>query len=436
MTGKWHRRAAHTRRGKDGQIIHVRSSTVFTNPSSTRKGKKAAFRQSCPECGAQIVSVNMKNGGWAHFEGGKGLGRVKHPCFDRGKGLSKRRDKNTTDLFEKQRHEVSDLVVRAFEAALAQYQETTGAAFPTVPRLLIDPDTRFWASAEIRDEGLSITVAEGLVTTISNFWAQESIKGSPNGTRGDMIHTGLVWLMLHEFHHYQLGHFALTNRMRLTEAKDANSFGIAKRVSRTLPPALANIDVDDLPKVEPCLELQADHDATEMLLDAYSPEGWNVIRARTAAISAMMTLIEREDAKRGHVLSSHPKAATRIFQLLGHVTQMPMIETLLADHHAEQGFKPKTPSNAEQSAFNREVVIPAFLDAQHLAHIARADTIGQDLGTAQSFFEDIQVAQLTDKPTFGALKTSGVKQWAVLTRVNETLLAKLKPEVPRDAGTL
>jgi len=42
----------------------------------------------------------MPNGGWGHFEGGKGLGRVKHPCMDRGSGLSKKRDEQTMDMFE------------------------------------------------------------------------------------------------------------------------------------------------------------------------------------------------------------------------------------------------------------------------------------------------------------------------------------------------
>jgi hypothetical protein len=42
----------------------------------------------------------MKRGGWAHFEGGKGLGHVKHPCFNRGEGLGRRRDNETPDLFK------------------------------------------------------------------------------------------------------------------------------------------------------------------------------------------------------------------------------------------------------------------------------------------------------------------------------------------------
>jgi hypothetical protein len=44
---------------------------------------------------------HMKRGGWAHFEGAKGLGRVKHPCFNRGEGLGRRRDNETPDLFDK-----------------------------------------------------------------------------------------------------------------------------------------------------------------------------------------------------------------------------------------------------------------------------------------------------------------------------------------------
>ena len=41
----------------------------------------------------------MPNGGWGHFEGGKGLSRVKHPCFTQGDGLSGR-DTETPDLFD------------------------------------------------------------------------------------------------------------------------------------------------------------------------------------------------------------------------------------------------------------------------------------------------------------------------------------------------
>ncbi len=58
-----------------------------------------AFRHPCPRCGGEILSVHMPNGGWAHFEGGAGLSKVKHPCFDLGAGLGRQRDELTQDLF-------------------------------------------------------------------------------------------------------------------------------------------------------------------------------------------------------------------------------------------------------------------------------------------------------------------------------------------------
>lgn len=48
-----------------------------------------------------MISMRPKHGGWVHFEGAKGLGRIKHPCFHRGEGLSRRRDNDMPDLFEK-----------------------------------------------------------------------------------------------------------------------------------------------------------------------------------------------------------------------------------------------------------------------------------------------------------------------------------------------
>jgi hypothetical protein len=42
----------------------------------------------------------MKKGGWAHFEGARGLGQIKHACLHRGEGLSRRRDNETLDLFD------------------------------------------------------------------------------------------------------------------------------------------------------------------------------------------------------------------------------------------------------------------------------------------------------------------------------------------------
>lgn len=94
----WFKRRAHLRRLANGTTANVRQSWVIKQSSS--KDKKRRYRHECPKCGAQILSVNMPNGGWAHFEGRKGLGRVKHPCLHLGETLSRRRDEKTLDLFE------------------------------------------------------------------------------------------------------------------------------------------------------------------------------------------------------------------------------------------------------------------------------------------------------------------------------------------------
>jgi hypothetical protein len=78
----------------------VCESWEFRQSANKAKKKKKNYRRPCPDCGAEILSVPMPNGGWGHFEGGKGLGGVKHPCMDRGSGLSKKRDDQTIDMFE------------------------------------------------------------------------------------------------------------------------------------------------------------------------------------------------------------------------------------------------------------------------------------------------------------------------------------------------
>jgi hypothetical protein len=97
MTERWHYRKAHNRRLVTGRTISVRSGWVLRG--SQRRCKGASFKRACPICGAPILSVGMPRGGWVHFEGRKGLTRIKHPCLHLGDGLSGRRDENTPDLF-------------------------------------------------------------------------------------------------------------------------------------------------------------------------------------------------------------------------------------------------------------------------------------------------------------------------------------------------
>ena len=98
MKSLWIHRRPHQRRSKSGGTTFVRQTWELRLERSKRRSQ--AYRHTCPDCGTAVVSVHMKSGGWAHFEGAKGLGRVKHPCLHRGEGLSRRRDSETPDLFD------------------------------------------------------------------------------------------------------------------------------------------------------------------------------------------------------------------------------------------------------------------------------------------------------------------------------------------------
>lgn len=97
MEGRWIKRRAHSRRLLTGTTVFVRESWVFIFREVA--GKKRRYRSPCPRCGAGILTMRMRNGGWAHFEGGEGLSRIKHPCFDRETVTAKREDDRTIDLF-------------------------------------------------------------------------------------------------------------------------------------------------------------------------------------------------------------------------------------------------------------------------------------------------------------------------------------------------
>ena len=98
MALRFFRRRAHRRRLTHGKVVDVRECWVpqYENEESNN----SSYRHPCPCCGAEIISVHLPNGGWAHFEGGRGLGRVKHPCMHVGEKMGSGSDNLTLDLFQ------------------------------------------------------------------------------------------------------------------------------------------------------------------------------------------------------------------------------------------------------------------------------------------------------------------------------------------------
>lgn len=82
MTTQWVYRRAHFRISKSGNLVFVRSSSALCGKATSKLHRRGGKK--CPVRGAKIQSVHMPNGSWAHFEGARGLGRMKHPCLHIG----------------------------------------------------------------------------------------------------------------------------------------------------------------------------------------------------------------------------------------------------------------------------------------------------------------------------------------------------------------
>ncbi|MEP1964452.1 hypothetical protein [Tateyamaria sp.] len=107
---------------------------------------------------------------------------------------------------------------------------------------------------------------------------------------------------------------------------------------------------------------------------------------------------------------THPKAATRIFQLLGHVNDMWSIGALLNDD---------LPDAERIQAFSKEVILPSYFDAIELAKSAEVTNLIHDLGDPEIFFADIAHTKLG---RWDQLQTVGGKEWAELKDANEQIL--------------
>lgn len=302
-----------------------------------------------------------------------------------------------------------------------------GAPVLCVPTLEVVEDGTLWALIEAEGVHLALLVSRGTaehVAALADRLCEQ--QEAPCRDADHLSHLSLTWLMLHEIQHAELNHFDIAGCHCLAETYRAHAFAVARRQSER-PEHLAGFTEAELIMVEPCLEMQADHDAIELLLDAYGPEGWDLLRQRAAAVSLMMVLIEREDAKSSPSYSSHPKAATRIFQLLGHITEMPILPARFkAEARRETVIDPDDlPSQEEMQAFQHEVVLPVFHDAVRIAELAGATSIQQDLGNAADFFADVETAKRLGSAGQAQMRTAGGRQWAELVDFNAVLLDRL-----------
>lgn len=289
-----------------------------------------------------------------------------------------------------------------FETALADWMhvgsQKFGIPISSVQLELVD-DTSFWVSLTHDADFTLLQVSKGVKLQIDRLTAAKNIL-SPIEC---ILRYAAGFLVFHELGHIALGHF-----------KMAECFGIAQRSSTIRTPLnVVPSEVNSLFSL--CLEMQADHQATDLLLGPYSTDGQLDVRSKVLAISGMMMLIELQDNKNGAEGRTHPKAATRVFQLFGHLAEMPLVQAHLQQDPSQ------IPSEDELQAFARDVTIPCFFDAIQLAQAAGAASTASDLGSPEDFFKDLEIAKLGDPTRYTEFKTQGAQEWAKLWPCNEAL---------------
>ncbi len=343
--------------------------------------------------------------------------------------------------FQNSNHsKIHERLTTALSSAIEQFELITGQSFEHDLTFEVTRDDGFWALAQPFGEGIQIRVSTGAVHAIDRLWQEvwgANILLVSEGKRTQnyrgIEHTptrladfSLLWLLLHELMHIVMGHVDLLDGAALVETASARKF-TDKAAPDAIINALQQIPDMDKPFVHRCVELQADSEATDILLEVYSDEQWGELRARAASIFVVMALIERENDKSDIRGITHPKAATRFFTLLAHLFQM----WLYPNAELEQGDEslmvstPEAPDPEEFEKYASEVLIPAVNDALIISEAAGAKSFLAGIGDHVAILHDISTVQYVQDLSADTLKTGAAKEWLELMGANQRIMAAL-----------
>ena len=309
--------------------------------------------------------------------------------------------------------------------ALTMYEEAAGEPFPVPARLTVVDRPDFAASVAGADG--RIRISTGVVLRLDELWSRLWESGPPGDAHGEAspaerADLSLAWLLLHELMHVRLQHHRLLTGARLVEVGAPD-----EAAPEPTTEAQAFLDPKDRARLRRCLELQADDDATRAFLGDYGEAGADGFRARALAIFAVMALIERENARRGHRNVSHPAALTRLFMLMA--TMMTIWGDadadrdnrddghtyIAADSLPEDGFE----------AYQEAVLRPLLQDASLLVSAAGATGFIDDLENEGALFRDLHAAMFEPALSPDRFATQAAREWLDLAPTNQKILRHL-----------
>jgi len=327
-----------------------------------------------------------------------------------------------------------------FSAALlkvsARYQERVGEAFHVPVTVSPIETSAFWAVGYPVKDGLKLDVTTGVLERIHTVWEkalalsdtlppeqQIALLGRPDHA----VETSFSWLLQHELNHHAIGHFSYLDGMGLAEGNSPHGLGVVQRTGKQKKPKPHGLSDHKLADLHMCLELQTDHDAIDIVVGAYSAENWPLFRYYAICILVVMFIIEAEERQLDEPLRHHPLAATRLFQLIGHLVELPTIPAIKRAHREGLDHLPAEylPTADELVAYRAEVAVPVMAASQIIAEACGIPDAWNDVGSAEDFFADIDAITLDQADSPSDFRTKGAKQWAELKVINTDLLKKL-----------
>ena len=180
---------------------------------------------------------------------------------------------------------------RATADALERYELGMDEPFPFHVDIEIVGNSHFGARVFETGNSYTIEVNSAVLSGIDQLWKQalqstvlindagnrvNDIDGSEL-TLERLAHLSLTWLVLHELMHIRLGHLELLDSAQLVETdneESADGFWQRNQIAD-----IANVLSSKERKLfRPCLELQADNEATEVMFGIFAESEWGRFR--------------------------------------------------------------------------------------------------------------------------------------------------------------
>ena len=323
-------------------------------------------------------------------------------------------------------------IQRASSEALARISTNLGVEVIDQSAVQFLPREDFYARAYYKDGLARIDISIGCVQQIDELWAtalQSNILIDEDGKRIEtfdgknikkdyLVHLSMTWLILHEILHIHLGHLEIIKSASISECDvdlEDNEAGVPKEHWSLL------FSDDEKLHLRPCLELQADSEATEVLFGPYDEKKWVKFRLEASAIFVVMTLMERTEQAKKKRERRYPLVATRFFTMFSQLFQYWLYEDAeLISRNGESFVRPvKKPDGEAFRRYMKFVLALTINDVVQIAHTADAKSFLEDLGGDASIFPDIYQIQYADDLNSADLQSVAAKEWRKLLPLNE-----------------